>query len=368
MSHSPFVGYLACAVSVICFGSNFVPAKRINMGDGVFFQFMMCNAIFLTSCAVPVYLDYPEFHSFAMLGGFLWCTGNMLCGPAIQLIGLGLALLLWGSSSMLLGWSSGTFGLFGLKPQAIADPTLNYMGVVLAMMGFLIFLMVKPESQSSSSHAADPVDTNLLKLTPEMKSLLGSGTEPKTGYSKIDNNSLDSSRGVTEEDNKSFGAGMSPHAQRILGLVLSCTAGVFFGCSFNPAQYIIDNVYNGHDDSINYVFPHCAGIVTASWFYFIAYLIYHQYNDSQPYLDSSIIVPGLLSGLFWGIAEIGWFVANGELGFAVSFPIISFGPGLVGAMWGVFVFGEIKGNRNFLTLALAFIVLFPGLLLVGVSH
>lgn len=58
---------------------------------------------------------FVMFHlkqNLAMLGGFLWCTGNMLCGPVINLIGLSMGLLIWGSCNMVCGWASGTFGNF----------------------------------------------------------------------------------------------------------------------------------------------------------------------------------------------------------------------------------------------------------------
>ena len=362
MAQSPVIGYLACLVAVVCFGSNFVPAKRIAIGDGVFFQFMMCNAIFLTSIPIIIYLDYPLFHPFAMLGGFLWCTGNMLCGPVIQLIGLGLGLLIWGSTNMLMGWASGTFGLFGLTPEFIANRSLNFIGVFLAFAGFLIFLLVKSESQASTSDG----DARVLEHAEAQK--LNTGAN-KINYSKLNNdeNSIGFEKTSTDSSNV-FGSSLSPAHRRVLGLMFACIAGMLFGCSFDPAQYIIDTVYDGKDASINYVFPHYCGIVLSSWFYFISYLIYHRYSDTQPYVDSSIIIPGLLSGLFWGIAEIAWFVANGVVGFSVSFPIISFGQGFVGALWGIFLFKEIKGFQNLLTLSIAFLVLLPGLVLVGMSH
>ena len=50
-------------------------------------------------------------------------------------------------------------------------------------------------------------------------------------------------------------------------------------------------------------------------------------------MAADVIVPGLLSGTFWGIANIAWFVANQNLGFSVSFPIITSGPGFIGALW-----------------------------------
>jgi len=54
------------------------------------------------------------------------------------------------------------------------------------------------------------------------------------------------------------------------------------------------------------------------------------------------ILPGIVSGGMWAVAEISWFLANNYLSEAVSFPIITTGPGLVASLWGVFVFREIK--------------------------
>lgn len=45
-----------------------------------------------------------KFLPFAAFGGALWATGNTLAVPAINNIGLSLALLIWGSANMLMGW------------------------------------------------------------------------------------------------------------------------------------------------------------------------------------------------------------------------------------------------------------------------
>jgi hypothetical protein len=39
---------------------------------------------------------------------------------------------------------------------------------------------------------------------------------------------------------------------------------------------------------------------------------------------------------------VGWFLANQRLSLAVSFPIITAGPGFVSSAWGIFIFREIK--------------------------
>jgi glucose uptake protein GlcU len=70
----------------------------------------------------------------------------------------------------------------------------------------------------------------------------------------------------------------------------------------------------------------------------------------------------------WGIAEISWFIANQELGFSVAFPLITSGPGFIGALWGIFVFKEITGQRNLIVLCAAFLVTLPALIMISLSH
>ena len=47
---------LRCVPSIFFFGTNYIPVKHIKVGDGVFFQFVMCVAILLTSFPVLFYL------------------------------------------------------------------------------------------------------------------------------------------------------------------------------------------------------------------------------------------------------------------------------------------------------------------------
>lgn len=68
-----------------------------------------------------------------------------------------------------------------------------------------------------------------------------------------------------------------------------------------------------------------------------------------------VIVGAFVSGLGWAIAQTGFFVANGELSFVTSFPIISVGPGIVGSIYGVFLYKEIRGTRNFVVSRLVYL-------------
>ena len=371
---SAAAGYFGILVTVAFFGSNFVPLKRLKIGDGVFFQFCMCNAIFMTSFPVLIAQNFPEVHGLALLGGFLWCTGNMLCPLAIRLVGMGMGLLVWGCVGMFVGWASGTFGLFGLKKQEMSNPALNYVGVTLAFIGLLIYLQVETNDTSVDNLKADVEDekagytytTSPMSTQALLDDHLDGSSAAVYIHDKPSNTENIDIKSSDEKD--SFLDDWSSSSKRLLGLGAACVAGIFFGTSFDPSQYVIDNQYDGDDDTLNYVFPHYCGIILTSWFYTICYCSYKYYNKEEPYIAGEIILPATISGIMWGIAEIAWFYANGLLGFTVTFPIVSCGPGFVGALWGIFLFKEITGVRNLAILAAAVVVTLPGLILVGLSH
>ena len=62
---------------------------------------------------------------------------------------MGLGLLIWGMSNLVMGWSTGNFGLFGLKKNEVDNPILNYVGVVLAVISVAFYAFVKPSVESS---------------------------------------------------------------------------------------------------------------------------------------------------------------------------------------------------------------------------
>lgn len=205
--------------------------------------------------------------------------------------------------------------------------------------------------------------------------------DPDTAYSLLneyDNASLDTEGKASKvgsstlreyrfSDDK-FGASWSPTQKRVVGLTLAGVTGIFFGCSFNPAQWVIDNRFDGEDNSLDYVFPHFCGILLASWVYTILYFCIKHCKGHRVFVNPDSFLPATLSGSMWGIAEIAWFVANGKLGFAVAFPIITSGPGFIGSMYGIFLFQEITGQRNISILAAAFLITVPGLICVALSH
>uniref|UniRef100_A0A8C1KBQ7 Transmembrane protein 144a n=1 Tax=Cyprinus carpio TaxID=7962 RepID=A0A8C1KBQ7_CYPCA len=302
-------GFISCAVAVVFFGSNFVPVKKIETGDGMFFQWILCAAIWTVSLVVNIILHSPKFWPLVMLGGAIWATGNITVVPIVKTIGLGLGLLIWASFNLLLGWASSRFGWFGIGAESVSKPVLNSCGAV----------------NSESVVATD--DSWVDALTPRTKRLVGS--------------------------------------------FLAVVAGLLYGTSFVPVLYIKnhasdpDSQYSGASQfDLDYVFAQYSGIFLTSTVYFV---LYCAIKKNKPQVFPKAVLPGFLSGIMWGVATCCWFLANNYLSAVVSFPIITTVPGLIAALWGVVVFKEVKGWRNYIVLIVAFCLVLSGALLTAFS-
>lgn len=333
---SAIIGYIAVIIAVLLFGSNLVPVKKFETGDGVFFQWICCIAIWLTGLVLYGVRHFPTFYPIAMLGGFLWCTGNMMTVPIIKTIGLGQGILVWASFNLLTGWASGRFGWFGIKPEIPGNPVLNYVGVVLCLVSAFVYMFMKTNVQTT---VAQPINNEHSEEDP----LLSPRTVPETDTMIYDR--------------------LSPVLKRIVGTLMAVVAGTLYGFNFTPVIAYKDNHPSASQNGLDYVFAHFCGILLSSTGYLIIYCLVMR---NKPRIYNQAILPGIISGVMWGIADMAWFVANDKLSETISFPIITTGPAMIGGLWGVF-FREIMGKRNLLILLTAFTITITGSVLTGLS-
>lgn len=313
--------------------------------------------------------------------------------PIVKSIGLSLGLLIWGTANLVVGWGSGRFGWFGLHANPIQDPTLNTIGVLFAIasLGVSFFIQTTTKRVGSKGDSAAELDAEMAGSASA--SLLahgvGSGDDDHSGRHHSVNayEDADSDDGRAElrsrakagaaaasaaaesdsAEESSWVDALSPWQKRVFGIGASLLSGVFYGLNFDPPQYVLDHVdkYPGAPkQSIDYVFPHFVGIWLTSTIFLITYALLRR---NQPAVFSTVIAPGFLSGIMWGIAQISWFVANANLSFSVTFPLISMGPGLVASLWGIFVFGEIRGLRNYLVLIACALIAAAGAVCIVIS-
>ena len=154
--------------------------------------------------------------------------------------------------------------------------------------------------------------------------------------------------GITKVDDNPPSGPVSMR-MRIIGCVLAIISGILFGLVFTPSTYIQDHRKDKYPtaskNGLHYIFSMYTGILFASGVYYSIYIIAKR---NRPYVHIESILPAFISGIMWGIAQAGFLVANSVLSQAISFPLISIGPGAIASLWSIFYFKDIAGSRNFI--------------------
>jgi len=320
-----------------------VPIKLVETGDGFVFQWFECSAILIIGLICEFIVGTFKIYPIAMLGGLLWCIGNMTVVPIVQWIGLSMGLLVWGVSNLLTGWFCGHFGIFVTK-EVPPHPVLNYLGLVAAIVSVALYLPVKSETKKA------PVEISKDTINGEHYDVLG--------------HHVDLEHPEAEQMGQEHLNGPPPFwtKEKIFGFGLSLIAGVLYGSNMIPVKSLQDKYPQANP--LEFALSHYIGIWLTSTAFMIGYALFKRNN---PFVNPKSILPAMVAGTGWGIAQAGGFIANANLGLTTSFPIICTGPGVVGALWGIFAFKEIRGIRNYLWLAGAFTLTFLGIILITLS-
>ena len=274
---------------------------------------------------------------------------------SIKTCGLAVGMLIWNTTSLIVGWAGGRFGLFGINPQVPATTPkliMNYISVILAAFSAVLFILIKsPDKPIVTS----PIDQENGQLPAEMIKTVDTAKRDKN---------------VAETDFP-FLNRISKSVQRVMGCVISALAGVFYGVMFVPDQYIRDHpekyIHNKSfppNNGLYYVRSQYSGILLSAIGY---YIIYTLLKRNKPMVNPSIILPGLISGSMSGIANVGFILAISSLKSAVAYPIVSVLPGVVTSLWSLFWFREIQGTKNYIYLAIGMVIRCVSAVLSGLS-
>ncbi|CAD6190985.1 unnamed protein product [Caenorhabditis auriculariae] len=346
------IGLLACGISSLFFGSMFVPLKNFDASDGIFAQWMMSLAILIIGFVAFIFSNFPGFYPLAMLGGMSWTLGNATAIPIISRLGMALSMLIWNTTNCVVGWAGGRFGLFGMKAQPPASPVLNYAGLICVIIGGFLFSRIRSTKVVAEHRRVS------LRLEPRSNA----DDAEKVAL----NPSLSPDDAVTKEVTE-VSMEKAEGNQRAIGFLMAMGAGVFYGMTFVPVIYMIDNPekFPGQpSEGLAYVFSHYFGIFLTATTLFVIYAIFKK---NRPTVNGQLCLPALASGTLWGIAQTSFFVANQNLSQTVTFPIIAMTPGCIASAWSIFYYKDIQGRRNFITLAIAMCFTFTGAILVGLS-
>ncbi|MFH4974202.1 hypothetical protein AB6A40_000911 [Gnathostoma spinigerum] len=128
------VGFVALLISCTSFGFMFAPLRKLDCGDGLFVQWIQCSTVFVCGFMLNIIRGFPRFNPIAMIGGFLYATGNIFAVPAIRGLGIGVGMIIWGAIQVLVGWGVARFGLFGTASQPVQNNIMNVSGIALNLL------------------------------------------------------------------------------------------------------------------------------------------------------------------------------------------------------------------------------------------
>lgn len=73
-----YVGFISLIVTVVFYGSFLLPVKKIETGDGLFFQMIQCIGIWSVSIVVNWIRNFPKFYALPMVCGLLWSSNKLI--------------------------------------------------------------------------------------------------------------------------------------------------------------------------------------------------------------------------------------------------------------------------------------------------
>lgn len=415
------VGIACCLIAGLFFGTNYLPLKSVDCGDGFYFSLQMSFGICLVGILVvmsplvrggfdgsdsPWGMGLIDIYPLAAVGGAAWMIGNLLVPTIIRRVGLGLGLTIWDLSNMLTGWASGRFGLLGVWREEVNSVALNTSGVVLCVCSLFFFVAAgRADSHREGEHQADIAEvmcpTCLDVSAPEVSASREANSQdpqvPRADARDVASApasaKLEGSGAVHAGDVSDESAKGAP-ARFAVGLVLALLAGVLFGYTFDLPTMLMQCglLERGREDgeerpidgfcrswvsrslagsstrsspfAMTYVFSHFCGIALTGIGAFAAYA---ACMGRTAYAPRELILPSMSSGVMWGVAQSAWFLANEKLSLSVAFPIISTLPGLVALACGYLFFGELASVQSRRLALVGVSIRIPAVVMIALS-
>ncbi len=128
-------------------------------------------------------------------------------------------------------------------------------------------------------------------------------------------------------------------------------------------MYIQNNYSYASLDYNDYYFSYSCGILIMSLFVFVLYCIYEKNN---PKVDKDVVMPGLLAGFLWSLANVCYNLGTNSLSMSITVPITSSGPSCV-AFIAAFMYKEIRGRQNIMVLLIGCTFAITGSIFCGYS-
>jgi len=300
------LGFVIAAASAFFNGSFPAWSKlAIPGGDPVVFNGIVGLGACLSSMIVPLVAGKAYIFSLAaMFGGVLFLGATLCTFIAIPKIGLGIACATWSCTAIYVSFLWGVLG-----PEQVRA---EMKSVVFSLLSLLFLGVGATIIVSAEALAKRLFKENALPLTSE---------EAQQGEADGD-----APKGVGD---------------RLVGLMFSVATGLFGGSILVPMK-LVPATISGLETVVSFGIG--AGItsilVTGIYWKCVAQ------KPGLPPVEGRTLLAGLLAGATWNAGNICQIIAQSDpisLTYGIAYPVGQCGMFFAG-LWGIFVFGEIKGK------------------------
>ncbi|VDK26583.1 unnamed protein product [Taenia asiatica] len=110
--------------------------------------------------------------------------------------------------------------------------------------------------------------------------------------------------------------------------------------TFVSIIYIQSMVEGASQAGVDYVLANFVDIWMASTVIFVLHALMKRNQTWFP--SEQAILPPLLSGILWGVAQSSWFITNAVLGEPITFLVVTTCPAVIVSLVGVIILKETR--------------------------
>ncbi|EYC41514.1 hypothetical protein Y032_0566g22 [Ancylostoma ceylanicum] len=310
-------------------------------GKWFFVQWVECSVVLIVGFIINIIRGFPQFEWVAAIGGVLYATGNVLCVPIVNGLGMGIGFLIWGSMQTIVGWSVARFGLFSwLAPTDVKNDAMNYIGMVIVLVSGILFIFVKHGDHDSKAVSYEGDQTVNLNVESPPSPPIYKSSKPMIDKAQL--------------------------LYKIPYVLMTCVLAVLHGLMMTPIE-ILQQRHPSHDEFkvFDYTWSFYSTVFFFSTIYFFIYCIVRR---EKAYVDRELVIPAACYGLLWSSGMTFWFLSSHKLSQVVAYPITTRLPAIVSATVDVLIFKSITGRSNLLFLAAAIGIGIVGVVLIALSN
>uniref|UniRef100_A0A0G4HNV1 EamA domain-containing protein n=1 Tax=Chromera velia CCMP2878 TaxID=1169474 RepID=A0A0G4HNV1_9ALVE len=328
---SQATGLVAAVLSAVFNGSfpslSKVPALKDLHVDEILFSTYVSMGVFLSSVIALAFLPLNShivndegagtvlrFEPFGLLAGAILVGAFTFSFLAVPRVGVAIGQGVWSCAAMLISFMWGT---------VVNGDRIKSVGLAVAALFMLVI-------GGLGISLCTEVSKWVARKFPSM-------SESREAPTLLEGNAGVSERGGVTAEVIAEGAGHeggSSAGRRAFGLVCALLVGVFGGSILLPESFITDKRNAG----LSFVFWLGVG---AAVFSLVVLGVHILVSSARISLDWRPALFGTLAGVVWNLGNVASVIGTHRVGYSVAYPIMQCSL-LVGALWGILAFGEIK--------------------------